>query len=185
MYAQKGHTSRSNLSHERFWQPNEFLLPYPFCLCRLQRHARIPQHSNLVLLPQTYTVLKSPIGPKSPLNLYRPAEKQCTSGHPCILSWEGCPPSRPPVHWLSRKRQRSGKRQRYICSRESKTHQTSVPNLSDLGYAPRFEPWPLCMLLKQEAEQTTASPGSVSVCWPWLSVPGFNQCLPIPDLIAC
>lgn len=98
MYAQKGHTSRSNLSHERFWQQNEFLLPYPFCLCRSQRHAQIPQHSNLVLLPHTYTLLKSPIGPKKS---FRPVEEQCKSRHPCILSWAGCPPSRPPLHWLS------------------------------------------------------------------------------------
>lgn len=95
MYAQKGHPSRFNLSHERFWQPNEFLLPYPFCLCRLQRHAQIPQHSNPVLLsPHVYLGKESHRAQKSfePLDLLKASAKV---GIPASSAGQGVLPPGP------------------------------------------------------------------------------------------
>lgn len=51
----------------------------------------------------------------------------------------------------------------YLLQREQNTPDISAQlDPSDLGYAPRFEPQPLCVLLRQEAEQTPVSLNSMS-----------------------
>jgi len=51
----------------------------------------------------------------------------------------------------------------YLLQREqSKPDSSAQLDPPDLGYAPRFEPRPLCVLLRQEAEQTPISLDSVS-----------------------
>lgn len=73
----------------------------------------------------------------------------------------------------------------YLLQKKQNTPDISAQlDPSDLGYAPHFEPWPLCVLLRQEAEQMPVSLDSVSkrvhsVC---ISI---YQCLSIPDLIPC
>lgn len=105
-------------------QMNSFSLTLSACV---DYNVMLRYHNTVTLsyYPRHTPCWRVPQGPKV-LWTFRHVEKQCKSGHPCILSWAGCPPSRSPVHWLSHKRQRSGKRQRYMLQREQNTPDISA-----------------------------------------------------------